>query len=363
MKPRTLFREAWATAVAARGFSWFFGLIVLAAVVVVELLAGQAEAQRQEVAAVFSRAEYRTAEVIDGQGLGVIPWDTVQRARQISAVTSAWAASAAFEVHGTAIPERGVVSARQFTGDWKDLPISLTTGRFPAGPNEALVDEATAATLGVDPSGGAVMSPDGREWALVGTFVPLHGRAPSMVIVPATADTQVRSISFTVSRLSQLDSTASLVVSLTDATSPAVLTVDRSMDARRLDSAVSGTVAEFGLTIVVTTMATSAVVLTLLSAMMVHTRRQEFGRRRALGATRSDVLALVLLHGTIIVAIAGLLGLTVGAAVNWLQFGVMPSPALLGATLSTAVCGSAIAQIPAALIAGYRDPVRILRTP
>lgn len=363
MTASKLLREAWATARAGRAYSWFFGVIAFTVVVVVVLLSGQAAAQRAEVADTFNRAEYRTVEVIDDQGLDVIPWTAADLARRMTDVERAWTLSAAFEVTNAALPERGRVSARMLGGDWADLPIRLVNGRLPTGPAEALADESAAELLGLDPSGGALASVAGGQWAVVGTYAPLHARAPATVLVPRDEDAAVRSLSVTVSRLSQLDPVTTAVMSVTESTGPGQFVIDRSADAGRLDAAVTGTVGRHGVVIVVTTMATSAAVLALLSALMVHSRRQEFGRRRALGATRTTIVLLVVLQGATVVTAATLLGLAAATGVTWLRFGRGPDITLLAAILVTTVGGSALAQVPSAVAAGLRDPVRVLRTP
>jgi putative ABC transport system permease protein len=115
--------------------------------------------------------------------------------------------------------------------------------------------------------------------------------------------------------------------------------------------------------IVLTVMATSLLSLAFLSILMVHSRRQEFGRRRALGATRGAIVALVVVQGGIVVALGSLAGSVAGVALAWLRFDTLMPWGVLVMLVVTTVCGSALAQIPSAVTAGLRDPVRVLRTP
>jgi hypothetical protein len=66
----------------------------------------------------------------------------------------------------------------------------------------------------------------------------------------------------------------------------------------------------------------------------VTLRKQDFGRRRALGATRTNIVTLVAVHYFPVAAIATL-----------------------------ALIVTIIAALPPALIAAQRDPVRVLRVP
>lgn len=363
MTAQQLLSESWAVARSSRAYSALFAVLAFIVVIVIVTLAGQSEAQREEVASTFNLPEYRTVEVIDEQGLGVIPWESVDRAGRLRGVENAWALGSAFEVTNSAVPERGRVSARMLSSEWSELPVRLLSGRLPTTAGEALVDETAAQLLGFDDTGGAVTSTAGAEWAVVGTYSPMHRRAPSTVLVPAQGAAEARSLSITVESVQGVAPMISVIGVLTDATAPGQYVVDRSADAGQLDAAVTSTVSRHGVMIVVTTMMTSAAVIALLSVLMVHTRRQEFGRRRALGATRSALVALVVLQGGIVVTAGAALGLVAGAGLSTARFGSSPPWTLLVAILVTTVSGSALAQVPSALAAGLRDPVRVLRTP
>lgn len=307
----------------------------------------------------FNRPEHRTASLHDDQELGLISPETVGWATAITDIEHVWATGAAFEVFNPAFPARGRVSARAVFGDMSTLPITLVSGRLPEAANEALLPVTLADGLGIDGSGGSVSTPDKVHWVIVGSYVPLHAKAPSTVLVPSRSDTVARSLSFTTTRLAQLDGVTGALLAITETSRTGQLSVERSSEVGPLDQAITGTVRQYGAMIVVTTLATSM----LVSALMVHTRRQEFGRRRALGATRGTIIALVMVQGALVVLIGATLGLFIGCFVVWIQFGGVLRLHFLGSILTTAVCGSALAQIPSAVIASVRDPVRVLRTP
>ena len=91
----------------------------------------------------------------------------------------------------------------------------------------------------------------------------------------------------------------------------------------------------------------------------VTSRRRDFGRRRALGASRSAIVALVVTQTAIVAA----LGAAVGSFLiqRWTGSGPDPSFALAVATL--VILAALVSAVPPALVAAYRDPVRILRVP
>ncbi len=103
------------------------------------------------------------------------------------------------------------------------------------------------------------------------------------------------------------------------------------------------------------------VALTLIGA--VSQRRRDFGRRRALRASRSTVVALVLLQTSaaalVGVAAGGVAGLVL---VNRLA-GSLPSPGFTFGVVVLTLLTALLAAVPPAVLAAYRDPVRILRVP
>jgi putative ABC transport system permease protein len=363
MRLPVLVGEAWSTARASRAYSILFGLIAFVVVFVVILLSAQAAAQRASVAATFERPELRTVSITDEQGLDVIPWSMADRATGVVGVEMAWVLGPAFDVSNGALPEAGRVSARMFAGEWRDGPLRILTGRAPVGESEALIDRASAARLGFDDSGGWTEGPHGEQWVVVGVYEPLHGKAPSTLLVPFRPTSAAQSLHFTAASLPRVEATTNVMTNLTEASGPGQLTVERSADAGDLQDAVSSAVNRYGAMIVLTVMATSLLSLAFLSILMVHSRRQEFGRRRALGATRGAIVALVVVQGGIVVALGSLAGSVAGVALAWLRFDTLMPWGVLVMLVVTTVCGSALAQIPSAVTAGLRDPVRVLRTP
>ncbi|MDQ3276010.1 MAG: hypothetical protein M3Q39_13540, partial [Actinomycetota bacterium] len=103
------------------------------------------------------------------------------------------------------------------------------------------------------------------------------------------------------------------------------------------------------------------VALTLIGA--VSQRRRDFGRRRALGASRSTVVTLVLLQ----TSAAALVGVAAGALAGLLLVnrlaGSLPSPGFTFGVVVLTMLTALLAAVPPAVLAAYRDPVRILRVP
>lgn len=103
------------------------------------------------------------------------------------------------------------------------------------------------------------------------------------------------------------------------------------------------------------------VAVTLFGA--VSQRRRDFGRRRALGASRSAVVALVLAQTFIAALLGGVVGLATGSFIVWRLVDALPSPSFTAGVLALSMLSALLAAVPPALIAARRDPVQILRVP
>jgi putative ABC transport system permease protein len=108
------------------------------------------------------------------------------------------------------------------------------------------------------------------------------------------------------------------------------------------------------------------VVVMTLMLMAVSERRREIGVRRALGATRQDILRQFLAEAAVIATLGGIVGVVAGIGVGTLvalQRGlppVLPWPVMAGAVVVAAVLGIAFGLQPAWRAARV-DPIEALR--
>jgi len=121
-----------------------------------------------------------------------------------------------------------------------------------------------------------------------------------------------------------------------------------------------------GLTWLGVALALAAVGLYGLIAFHVARRGPEFGVRMALGASRQDILALVLSEGGRLLGAGFALGAPLAAALCWVMtaflFGVVrPDPATLAGIPAVLLGAAAIALFVPAWRASRLDPVAALR--
>ena len=109
-----------------------------------------------------------------------------------------------------------------------------------------------------------------------------------------------------------------------------------------------------------------AVLVVLVSALLyglVMIRRKDYGRRRALGATRSLIVGLIVMN-TALVAVAGAVGgSTAALGVLYFTQGPLPAPAFVATTIILAVGAALAGSVVPGLVASHRDPLTELRVP
>jgi len=95
----------------------------------------------------------------------------------------------------------------------------------------------------------------------------------------------------------------------------------------------------------------------------ITTARRDCGRRRALGASRPDIITLVAVQ-TVTIAIGGTVaGSIAGGGIIWRLTSAPPELAFTVAIAVLATLTAGIAAVLPAMVAAWRDPVSILRVP
>lgn len=113
-----------------------------------------------------------------------------------------------------------------------------------------------------------------------------------------------------------------------------------------------------------TTLIATALIVAFIQALMVNARKQEFGRRRVLGASRRFLVGMVTIQVMLTVAVACVLGICIGFLIVVIAWPLgTPSPSYCCGLAGTLIIGSVVAQMPSALLAAFRDPVAVLRSP
>lgn len=370
MRPVAYVREVFAAALSQRVFTTLSALLVAGATVTILITSGRAAATE---AAVLSTVDEQGTRTVLVQGRGDIPVLPVTLVDQISAmpiVESVVGFGPVRDVTAAAIPDGPRIGSRTVYGTLGDTSIGQPPAAGGASPQYVWTSARASRALGLPRGTGSVRIIDGAEFQVAGNVtVPeyLQGFEPLAVVPLSGAGRDQQPQLTTVVVLARTSQDVALVGRLVRPLLEDVprdgVSVATSEGMAGLRAAIGGelTAQARAITLVVLSSATA---LTLVNVWgFVLMRRKDLGRRRALGATRLMIVALVVGQVAVTAALSAIAGAVVG--LTWLDVSGSPAPqasyvvAVVTALLTTA----AVAALLPAAIAARRDPLRELRVP
>lgn len=260
---------------------------------------------------------------------------------------------------------RGAVAVRPVHGDLADAVV-LTSGRQPL-PGEAVIGARAAVASGlVDGVGG--LRAGAADVPVVGVFRaegPLDRLNDVALAVPdgTVADQPLRYVYGLAPTIAQVDVLADALRAATVAADPDLVRLETPSAAVDLQRVISGELGSASRRATTLILVTSGILIVTVGTMVVGTRRRDVGRWRALGASRSAVVAGFLVQVLVPVLVGASAGAVSGQAWNHVVHEFRNSWAFAGALVVDAVLVAAVAAAVPALAAAHRDPVRVLRVP
>jgi len=359
-----LIRDAASAARAQVTASLVTALVLATACAAILVTAGQSAATAAGIVSQIDSIGTRLIAISDDGGAsGMLPTGPA-RLSGLSDVSWAFGLGAAVDVTNPELPADRAASRVLVGGLPPDLP--LVQGRAPR-PGEAVAGVDAATALNLRPALGRVQAPGADPVGVVGVFQASGPLAQlNDVVLIAEDPAQVATLRYLyvmAADVNAVDPLQHVLASSTPALNPAALTIEAPAGAIALRSVISGQLGAASRRLMALIMAVSAIVIAVTVFATTLGRRPEFGRRRALGASRSALVACLLVQ----TGIGALAGVLLGAAVGlvWLQASVGSLPTW---QFTTGVAGLALllalaASTPVAAAAASRDPLRILRVP
>lgn len=338
-------------------------LIVAAVSGVIVSTTGQTVAIERAVLSRIDDAGTRTIVVEDLDGRAVLDASVVERIMALADIDWAVGFGIATDVRPPGLDGAAGVPIRPYFGA---LPDSVSTSPWDPEPGTALAGVNAIDLLGFETAAGPVQtSRDRPEIGVVGWFdagPPLEFLNRSLVTAPNGDEAVIRIIALANSA-QRVPYLSAAIASVLDPLDPGSIAIQTSDSLVQVRAAVQGELGTFGRNIVGGTLAAGLILTALNVFGAVTARRRDFGRRRALGASRLDIVALVTVQ-TVAIAIAGAgVGALMGTVVVYEFVGSAPQPDFTLAVVTLAVIAGAVAAVPPALVAAFRDPVRVLRVP
>lgn len=360
-----LVSEAWRVVLASPVSSAILFLLTAGVCAFVLGTTGQTVQAEQSVLARIDDAGTRLITVTDSDGTARIPASAVDRIERVSSVD--W-------VIGVGTVQDGVNSAVGDGGNripvrdlWGALPDGFVVNGRVSRPGEGLIGNEAVGEAGLEGPLGSLDVGQGQV-AIVGGFVAAPGLEflSSGVIVQPDVDDRdalLRSVHVLASSASQVGVVTQSVLSVIGAADPLALGLQTSQVLADVRIAVAGQLGSFSRNLVLVALGVSLVLVGLVVYGSVTLRRQDFGRRRALGARRSDVVALVGAQSGLVALLGVSLGVVAGSLAVWRLTGQLPDVPFTLAVGALVLLAVLVASIPPALVAAFRDPVRVLRVP
>ena len=328
---------------------------------------GQTALSEKRVLSRVDDAGTRSITVTDVNGKAGIPPSAVVRLAGLRDVESVIGLSLARD--GSNIALRGTgspVPVREFFGE---LPAGGTGESTPLRPplvGEAVAGRAAVKLLGLSGPVGTV-SLAGEAVPIIGLYVPegpLRFLDNSVLRRGDPGETTaLKSIHVLARRPQDVAPVSEAARSLLGAADAASIRVETSQTLVDIRAALAGDLGRYGRQLVSTALGVGLVLIGLNVYGTVTSRRRDFGRRRVLGATRPTIVTIVAVQTVVPAVVGAVLGSAVGIGLVLRWAGdAPPFQFVLGSALLTCLI-SGIASLPPALVAAFRDPIRVLRVP
>ena len=357
-------REVIASARAQRVATLVTLLLMLAATATVVVTAGRNAGAEQAVLAKIDAAGTRSLTVRAKGTQPAFTADVVPRLAGFDVVESVTGFGAVTDVTAAALPQGTRVGMLPAYGTLGDQPLADLP---PVGALRQLwATPAAMDALGIPVQRGSVGAQDGAEYLVTAT-VDLPDQLDSMdpiLIEPRTAGATPISSIVVVARTPQdLPLVERLVADALADVPRDGLTVESTQALADLRAVIGGELTRQSRGIVLGVLAGAAGTTLVTIWSLVLLRRRDFGRRRALGATRTMLAALVIGQVLLPAIVGSVLGAILGLSL--LGAGAHPIPALgyVAALVVLFTLAAALAAIAPATWASRRDPITELRVP
>lgn len=153
------------------------------------------------------------------------------------------------------------------------------------------------------------------------------------------------------------------VLSVLDADDTSEITVSTSESLAQLRLILEGTFGEYRRPMILIILAVTVLITATILSRLIVLRRKDYGRRRALGATRGAIIYLILSQLTQLAVVGVAIGLLASMGIMRASETPMPDGNFLVALSILAIITVEIAGVIPALMAANRDSLEELRVP
>jgi putative ABC transport system permease protein len=249
---------------------------------------GQSQAAGNRIIERIDEVGTREIRLIDDTGSGGLGEDAVERVAALSGVE--WAIGLG-PVRDVQVPvlrmSDAPVPSRTVFG--RPPPAIEVSSRWP-DPGEAVVGARASDVLGLVDASGTVVGYPAAPIAIVGSMTvvePVEELAGHVLVAPTDDDDDVRTVIVIVRSADEVADVAAAVLDVAGASDPSAVRVETSEALAGLRAQVDDELHRYGSGLLVSTLAAGLALTSVTSFGAVAARRRDFGRRRALGCSRS----------------------------------------------------------------------------
>lgn len=337
-------------------------LVVASLCATVLLTTGRAVGAEQQVLASIDDASTRSI-IVRAQPDAGVDTDVLSDLAHIDAVTWAGGFSAATDVRNEAIPGGTPIPLRRV---WTTDPRHLGLPEGQTAADAVRASPAALDALGMDT--GGITSDQGDDHPVVGSLTmtdeltPLEPVALVSSPLPAAAE-PVAILVVVVTAAHDVEPVRETLISLLAVTDPTTITVTTSDDLVLVRDAVSGQLRGYSQTLIFGALGLTVVLVAAVQTGVIMLRRKDYGRARALGATRGLVALLVLAQSTLLAGLGAVLGGILAMAALAVTEQPLPGAQFVAAVVVLTLGVGTVAALAPALVAARRDPLTELRMP
>lgn len=358
-----LLREAVLSAKSQPVASAVTVLTIIGLIVTVMLTTGRTVGAEQQVLGSIDSAGTRSIIVRADATAGVTS-SVLDRIATIEGVEQALAFSTAVDATNSEVRDGPRVPTRFLYGhrlaDLGIPPATPEAGQLGYASSTALeqlgmIDGIGAVTLTTTESygiGGRIETPD-----FLRSFEPL-------VLIPQHdwAGTETVGLIVVIAKTPELVTPiADILGTVLAAEDPGQVQIHTSEALAQLRALIQGQLGSFSRGLVLALMALTGTLVAVLLYGLVMMRRKDFGRRRALGATRTFIVSLLLLQTAFLSLIGIVAGMATSAGILLATRDPLPGLEFAGALAVLTLLTTLIAALVPALVASRREPIRELR--
>ncbi|MFJ4027587.1 FtsX-like permease family protein [Paenarthrobacter sp. NPDC089989] len=360
---KSLTREAWVSALNQPVISITTIVIIAAVCAAVLLTTGRTVSAEKAVLNSIDTAGTRSIIVRLDAGAG-IDSSVVRHLERIAGVEWVGAFGRAEDVRNASTPAGTLVPLRKL---WTSKPSYLGIDTRTTAAKHIYGSRLALTLLGSPKGSGGATDGKGSEYSVLGLLranASLDFLEPILVSPQAGSEGQDVGLIVVVAdspgSVARVSSGVKSTLYLDD---PRKVKMETSENLTKLRSVVSGQLGSYGRELVGLLFGITATLMATLLFAFVILRRRDFGRRRALGATRGLIMTLQLLQVSLVATIGVLVGTGIAVIALLLNRDTLPDWKFTVALSILSVLIAITSALLPASVAARRDPVKELRIP